>query len=92
MTPSLSEIKPFTAPFFEYLLLISVSDQWQPMGGADLRRRRFLAEIYAKTKELGTVWGGGAPVALPLLDPPMNEYSCYFRPALSDNLPFVNFY
>ena len=40
-----------------------------PLGGTDLQRGHFLAEMYTKMKELGPV-GGRAPAA-PLLDPPM---------------------
>ena len=35
----------------------------RPLGGTDLRCGHFLAEMYAKTKELGPV--GGAPAAPP---------------------------
>ena len=57
-------------------MLSVVTIQWRiqdvPLGGANLRRRCFLAKTYVKMKELDPVGGekartGGAPP----LDPPM---------------------
>ena len=52
-------------------------------GGADLRRGRFLAKMYAKTKELDPIGGqgaGGTPLDLPMFPhwsppcPPLQHY------------------
>ena len=57
---------------------VFVANQWRiqdfPLGGAGLRHGHFLAEMHAKTKELGPV-GGGARAGGAPLDPPMRMES-----------------
>ena len=55
-------------------------------GGANLRHVHFLAKMYAKTKEMDPVGGGGAPAAPPL-DPPMKTVP---KENLNNNCKFNN--